>query len=104
MGDVAEQAQDTVEAELQRLEWCTDAFRLGQAVQDRDLEAGRAALASLQESAPAELDDELATIEQAAQDAEQGDMAAIDSDEVRAAGEEVLATAQSQCDPTTRPE
>lgn len=102
--DTVDEAEEAVGEGLQRLEWCTAAFRLGNAVQDRDLEAGRAALDDLNDSAPEELDDELQVITEAVQAAEQGDLESIEGEEVRAAGDEVRATAEAQCDPTTRPE
>lgn len=102
--ETVDDAGEAVDEGLQRLEWCTAAFRLGTAVENRDLEAGRAALDDLRASAPEELADELQVITEAVEAAEQGDLERIEGEEVRAAGEEVRATAQAQCDPTTRPE
>lgn len=104
VSDTVDETQALVSEGLQRLEWCTAAFRLGNAVAERDLEAGRAALDDLRASAPEELEADIAVITEAVEQAEQGDLSSIEGDEVAAAGQRVRDVAEQQCDPTTRPE
>lgn len=96
-------AQERVSEGLQRLRWCTAAFRLGAAVASQDVEAARSAAEDLRVDAPDELTAELDLIIEAVQEAESGNLDRIQSQEVRAAGQRVLEAAQTQCDPTTRP-
>lgn len=96
-------AQERISEGLQRLRWCTAAFRLGAAVASRDVEAARSAAEDLRTNAPDELTDELDVIIEAVQEAENGNLEPIQSQEVRDAGQRVLDAAEAQCDPTTRP-
>lgn len=101
--DLAQQAQDTVEEGLQTFAWCSAAFRLGRAVSERDVDAARSAAGELEANAPEELQGDVDTVIAAIEAAEAGDTAAIDGEEVRAAGQRVLDGARSRCDPTTDP-
>lgn len=108
--DLVDQAQTTVDdvrssvdETLQTFAWCSAAFRLGAAVTSRDVEAARSAATDLEANAPDELQDELAVVLAAVEDAEAGDVQAAFTPEVRAAGETVLTTARDRCDPTTDP-
>lgn len=101
---VVDDAQEQVSEGLQRLRWCTAAFRLGTAVEARDVEAARDAAEDLRANAPDELTDDLDLILEAIDAAESGDPEQIEGEEVRDAGQRVLDEAEAQCDPTTRPD
>lgn len=101
--DAVDDARSSVEEGLQTLRWCSAAFRLGAAVATRDVEAASSAAEDLRDDAPEELTDELETILAAVAAAQDGDPQAVATDEVRAAGEAVLAEARARCDPSTDP-
>lgn len=101
---VVDDAQDQVSEGLQRLRWCTAAFRLGTAVEARDIEAARDAAEDLRANAPDELTDEVDLILEAIEAADSGDLEQIEGDAVREAGQRVLDEAEAQCDPTMRPD
>lgn len=102
--ETLQDTRETVSEGLQRLQWCTAAFRLGAAVERQDLEAGRSAAEDLRTNAPDELEGDLDVILAAIDEAEAGDPEALQDPAVRDAGQRVLAAAETQCDPTTRPE
>ncbi len=78
-------------------QWCTSAAQLAQAVVARDVEAVRAEAAELQETAPEELQPDLALIAGAAEQAADGDRQALLAEDVQQAARDVYAYAAERC-------
>ena len=78
-------------------QWCASAAQLAQAVVARDVEAARAEVAELRETAPEELQPDLDTIAAATEAAAAGDTAALRDEEVQQAARDVYAFAAERC-------
>ncbi len=91
--DLLEQGRDLAAT----FQWCASAAQLAQAVVARDVEAARAEVAELRETAPEALQPDLDTIEAAVQEAADGDTAALRDEAVQQAARDLYGFAAERC-------
>lgn len=101
VGEVVDDAQSQVEQAGQTIEFCAAAVRLADAVDDQDVDAAVAAGEDFVDNAPDEILPDAQLVLDAARQAQEGDTAAIASEEVRAAGERIRTFTTDRCTPGT---
>ena len=97
--DAVEDVQTRVETAVETAAFCSDAVVLAQAADDRDVEAAIAAGEALQDSAPDEIAGDVTLVLDAAVAARDGDPSALQSEEVRAAGDRIRTFTEDRCLP-----
>ena len=97
--DAVDDVQSRVETAVETAEFCTDAVALARAADARDVDAAIAAGEALEDSAPDEIQPDVTLVLDAAIAARDGDPSALESDEVRAAGERLRTFTEDRCVP-----
>lgn len=97
VGEAADQATQVVDT----ARYCAQAIQVAQAIDDRDVDAAVAAGRDLVEVAPPELVEDARTVLQAAERAQDGDLSALQDEQVQAAADRLRAATEQTCDPTS---
>lgn len=95
IGEGAEEVEEGIDL----AQFCVDAAQAADAVDDGDYGEALDHATSALEDAPDDIQPALETLVDAARRYNEGDAAAIDENEVRAAADEIETYAQEQCDP-----
>ena len=93
-------ARDDAENIAENAQFCIAAGRVADAIKDRDAAAAREAAEDLVDEAPREIKPEARTLLAGARKAEEGDNAALRTEEFQAAARAVADFARENCDPT----
>lgn len=99
--DTVDRAEEQVDEVVETAEYCGHAFELARAVEARDVDAAVSAGRDLVEVAPEEIADDAQRLLEAAEQAQDGDMSALQSDEVQQSAERVRTHTEDTCDPTS---
>lgn len=99
--DTVDEAQEQVDEVVETAEYCAHALALAQAVEARDVDAAVSAGRDLVEVAPDEIADDAQRLLEAAERAQDGDMSALQSDEVQQSAERLRTYTEDTCDPTS---
>ena len=81
--------------------YCAQAIQVAQAVDARDVDAAVDAGRGLVEVAPPELVDDARTVLDAAERAQDGDLSALQDEQVQAAADRLRTATEQTCDPTS---
>lgn len=93
--DAADRAGRVVET----ARYCAQAIEVAQAVSDRDVDAAVEAGGELVEVAPAEMEDDARLLLDAAERAQDGELEALQSEEVMAASQRLRDATERECSP-----
>lgn len=99
--DTVDEAQEQVDEVVETAQYCADALALAQAVEARDVDAAVSAGRDLVEVAPDEIADDAQRLLEAAEQAQEGDMSALQSDEVRQSAERLRTYTEDTCNPAS---
>lgn len=99
--DTVDQAQEQVDEVVETAQYCAHALELAQAVEARDVDAAVSAGRDLVEVAPDEIADDAQRLLEAAEQAQDGDPSALQSDEVQQSAERLRTYTEDTCDPTS---
>lgn len=99
--DTVEEAQEQVDEVVETAEYCAHALALAQAVEARDVDAAVSAGRDLVEVAPDEIADDAQRLLEAAEQAQDGDMSALQSDEVQQSAERLRTYTEDTCNPAS---
>lgn len=99
VGEAVDQAADRADRVADTARYCVQAIEVAQAVSDRDVDAAVEAGQELVEVAPPDVADDARTLLEAATRAQDGDAAALQSDEVVAAAQRLRTTTERECSP-----
>lgn len=97
--DLVSDAQEQVSDAAQTAEFCISALRLANAVEARDVDAIVDAGEALVDDAPDEIRGDAEFLLDAGRQAQAGDAASLDGDDVTAAGERVRSFTEDRCNP-----
>lgn len=97
--EAVDQATERASEVVGTARYCVQAIEVARAVTDRDVEAAVEAGRELVEVAPPELEEDARTLLHAAEEAEGGDLSALESEEVSAAAQRLRAATEETCSP-----
>ena len=97
--EAVDQATERASEVADTARYCVQALEVAQAVADRDVDAAVEAGRELVEVAPPELEEDARTLLDAAEQAQGGDLSALEDEEVTAAAQRLRTATEETCSP-----